>query len=143
MFQVVIRSLQKQIDQSNQKQDRSNIDRILMDRITGEVSSDSQANKVNTEERMNLNAVTEQERMQNPQQTSRGVENIPNSLEDLFNREDVAVVRSQNLVMNDELMQSMNHAQNLVQESETMNIDQKLVAQILVYRSCINNNVDD
>jgi hypothetical protein len=30
-----------------------------MDRITGEVSSDSQANKVNTEERMNLNAVTE------------------------------------------------------------------------------------
>lgn len=91
-----------------------------MDRITGEVSSDSQANKVNTEERMNLNAVTKQERMQNPQQTSRGVENIPNSLEDLFNREDVAAVRSQNLVMNDKLMQSMNHAQNLVQKSETM-----------------------
>jgi hypothetical protein len=42
--------------------------------------------------------------MQNPQQTSRGVENIPNSLEDLFNREDVAAVRSQNLVMNDKLM---------------------------------------
>ncbi len=65
------------------------------------MSSDSQANKVNTEERMNLNAVTKQERMQNPQETSRGVENIPNSLEDLFYRKDVTVVRFQNLVMND------------------------------------------
>jgi len=53
---------------------------------------------------MNLNAVTKQERMQNPQQTSRGVENIPNSLEDLFYRKDVTVVRLHNLVMNDKLM---------------------------------------
>jgi hypothetical protein len=42
MFRVVMRSLQKQIDQSNMSEDRSGINNI-------EVGSNSHANKVNTE----------------------------------------------------------------------------------------------
>ncbi len=47
-----MRSLQKQIDQSNMSEDRSGINKIKMvftNRITIEVGSNSHANKVNTE----------------------------------------------------------------------------------------------
>lgn len=52
MFRLVTKSLQKQIDQSNQNQDKSDIDKLRMvftNKITIEVGFNSQANKVNTE----------------------------------------------------------------------------------------------
>ncbi len=66
MSRMVPRSLQRQIDQSNQNQDKSSIDTLkmkLIDRITKEVGFDSQVNKINIEERMNSNEVPNQRKM--------------------------------------------------------------------------------
>jgi hypothetical protein len=62
------------------------------------------------------------------QQTSKGVGNMPNSLEDL-NTKDVIKARPQDLVANDKLEYSINLVSNLVEMNKTMvlkNMDQKL-----------------
>ncbi len=60
MSRMVTKSLHKQIDQSNQNPDRSGIHTlrmVLINKITTEVGSNSQTNKVNTLKRMYPNEV--------------------------------------------------------------------------------------
>lgn len=59
-------NLNKQIIQSNQNQNKSDIDtlrKVLTNRITIKIGFDSQVNKVNIEKRTNPNEVEKQERM--------------------------------------------------------------------------------
>ncbi len=63
---MVTKSLHKQIDQSNQNQDRNGIHTlrmVLIDKITTKVGSNSQTNKVNTLKRMYPNEVAKKEQM--------------------------------------------------------------------------------
>jgi hypothetical protein len=63
MSRVITRSLQKQIDQSENKSDIDTLRTIIIDRIIREIGFDSHANIVNTKERTILNEVAKQEIM--------------------------------------------------------------------------------